>query len=379
MEGKLYICFDTCVLVDCAFARNAKSSPGLLDRIFEKMDAAGAKLVMPEVVLAELDLASGKREADVRDAFKGILDKIDDVAGKKLLDNRNKGDIDRSVKRRRDDILKSANESLAKVRSLAADGEKAVLLGFTDEDVHEAILISLAGRRPSSAKAGYGLVQGDCLIAACLRRFIDEHPGDKVAFVSSNTSDFATGGENAGYQLHPDLRDYLPGLMYFSDPISMMADVLPDRTKTDKAKTAKLSDVYKGIVSLPTVDTAWASEFAKAVRPSSEFLEMMRQMQESAQPFKSASVIADVLSKADIPSYGQYMASLMAAIDAMRRALDGAPRSFDSSAFANALEVGSESVDADDVSGDGTTVGDDEVLEDGAKDSDDKESGSECE
>lgn len=38
---------DTCVIVDCAFARKEKSSPKLLERLMGRLGDSGVKLILP--------------------------------------------------------------------------------------------------------------------------------------------------------------------------------------------------------------------------------------------------------------------------------------------------------------------------------------------
>lgn len=42
-----YVFLDTCVIVDCAFARKEKSSPKLLERLMGRLGDSGVKLILP--------------------------------------------------------------------------------------------------------------------------------------------------------------------------------------------------------------------------------------------------------------------------------------------------------------------------------------------
>ena len=70
-----YICFDTCVLVSCALCLAKDTQPDLLDAIFQRMDEAGATLLMIDVIDAELDNVMKRRGEDAAHSLNEIAEK----------------------------------------------------------------------------------------------------------------------------------------------------------------------------------------------------------------------------------------------------------------------------------------------------------------
>ena len=73
-----YVFLDTCVIIDCAYSRNKWSDPTLLDRLLDLCEEDGVKLLLPEVVLLELEkVAKGAAESAMKDLndFRKLVDK----------------------------------------------------------------------------------------------------------------------------------------------------------------------------------------------------------------------------------------------------------------------------------------------------------------
>lgn len=113
--------------------------------------------------------------------------------------------------------------------------------------------MSIAGKRPAKAKHGDGLVQADCLIAAYLKRHIEDNPDSEVVFCSSNVVDFAQAdGDNL--KLHPDLDEYWAGaIRYFSDPNDLhkwLASLEGELTEEEESELEDYSQAYEITVRL---------------------------------------------------------------------------------------------------------------------------------
>lgn len=58
---KTFVCLDTNIVIDCAFSRNDHANPSLLERILDFCRESGHMLLVPDVVLLELDGAMDKQ------------------------------------------------------------------------------------------------------------------------------------------------------------------------------------------------------------------------------------------------------------------------------------------------------------------------------
>ena len=88
-----YICFDTCVLVDCALCLIKDTRPDLLDAIFQRMDEVGATLLMIDVVDAELDNVMERREEDFARSLNAIKESVKRIAVENTLPANSKNEI----------------------------------------------------------------------------------------------------------------------------------------------------------------------------------------------------------------------------------------------------------------------------------------------
>ncbi len=246
-----YICFDTCVLVDCALCLIKDTRPDLLDAIFQRMDEVGATLLMIDVVDAELDNVMERREEDFARSLNAIKESVKRIAVENTLPANSKNEILSAIENAKQSTRKNGKDLVDRIRIRATNPEKGLLLRFCTEDIEEAIRMSIAGRRPAKAKHSDGLVQADCLIAACLKRHIENNQDCEIIFCSSNTADFAqTDGDNL--ILHPDLDEYWAGaVQYFSDPNDLhkwLASLDGELTEEEESELEDYSKAYESTV-----------------------------------------------------------------------------------------------------------------------------------
>lgn len=251
-----YICFDTCVLVSCALCLAKDTQPDLLDAIFQRMDEAGATLLMIDVIDAELDNVMKRRGEDAAHSLNEIAELVNTIAAQNTLPANSKDAILSAIANAKRSTLKNGKDLIASIRARAANPEKGLLLHFCTKDIEEAVRMSIAGKRPAKAKHGDGLVQADCLIVACLKRHIEDNPDSEVVFCSSNVVDFAQAdGDNL--KLHPDLDEYWAGAVrYFSDPNDLhkwLASLEGELTKEEESELEDYSQAYENAIRFSRV------------------------------------------------------------------------------------------------------------------------------
>lgn len=248
-----YVCFDTCVLVNCALCLAKNTQPDLLDAIFRRMDEAGATLLMIDVIDAELDNVMKRRGEDAAHSLNEIAELVNIIAAQNTLPANSKDAILSAIANAKRSTRKNGKDLIASIRARAANPEKGLPLHFCTKDIEEAVRMSIAGKRPAKAKHGDGLVQADCLIAACLKRHIEDNPDSEVVFCSSNVVDFAQAdGDNL--KLHPDLDEYWAGAVrYFSDPNDLhkwLASLEGELTEEEESELEDYSQAYEITVRL---------------------------------------------------------------------------------------------------------------------------------
>ncbi|WP_160324690.1 PIN domain-containing protein [Adlercreutzia muris] len=248
-----YICFDTCVLVDCALCLGKNTRSDLLDAIFQRMDETNTTLLMLDVIDAELDNVMKRRGEDAAHSLNEIVESVNRVAAQKTLPANNKDKILSAIAKAKQSTRENEKDLVDNIRARAADPEKGVLLHFCTKDIEEAIRMSIAGKHPAKAKHSDGLVQADCLIAACLKRHIEDNPDSEVVFCSSNIADFAQA-DGDGLKLHPDLDEYWSGAVrYFSDPNDLhkwLASLEGELTEEEENELEDYSQAYESAVCL---------------------------------------------------------------------------------------------------------------------------------
>lgn len=307
---QLYVCFDTCTIIDCAYARSEKANPTVLDRVFSSMDKRGAKLLMPEVVLLELELVGRKHEEEAKQALNRIASEVNGLADGGVLHGDNLDGLKKSVEETKRKITEDANRVIDSIRSRAKDDSRSIILNFGDSEIHEAIRMALAGTKPSKRKVGYGLLQGDCLIIACLKTFLKKNPSALLVFCSSNTSDFASkSSDGSRVVLDSQISEYLgDSIEYCSEPVSLLASCLAqdlseaEEEEIDKAYERsvlagkRLDDVAATLNSTINYEEV-ANNMLAAFAKSEGSLQRIAQFGQSQLLLDSLRAFADVTQK----------------------------------------------------------------------------------
>lgn len=220
-----YVFLDTCVIVDCAFTRKAKSSPKLLERLMGRLSDGGVKLLLPEVVQLELEKVLPQTMSAAVESFGAVKKSVQEVAENSLLSHSAKAKLLDAVKAARAELNSDVNDALDLINHISNESDMCVVLPLIQEDIIVATKMAIKGNKPSKPKAAWGLVQEDCLIVAALERFMSNEPGAEVAICSSNTDDFAMKtSDGRGYTLHEQIASRLGGCRYYSNPVDLMTD-----------------------------------------------------------------------------------------------------------------------------------------------------------
>lgn len=240
-----YIVLDTCVIVDCAYSRNEKSNPSLLDKMLDLCERDGVKLLLPEVVLAELR----KADREARDAILGAVGELErevsEIAKGGVLRGKYLDGLRDSIRDTKKGIAEEADREISKIHALAEDQRRAEVLPITHEDVVEAVRMALAAERPSKSKGSWGLVQGDCLIVAAVERFVRCHADSRVVLCSSNVTDFAAKGGSEP-ALHPDVAGRLANVVYYADPVACIEGEL-EIQEAEREEIERLGEAYERV------------------------------------------------------------------------------------------------------------------------------------
>lgn len=241
-----YIFLDTCVIIDCAYSRNAQSNPSLLDRLLDLCGRSDVSLLLPEVVLLELPKVAEKTEVSTAESLSIIKGQVDEASKSGVLSGRYgkrlKGDIDQ-VRR---SIVADSREAIERVLALEQDRSRALVLRVSDVDLIEAVKIAVAGEKPSRGKGEWGLLQDDCLIVAALERFMRGHAEDRIVLCSGNTSDFAEGPKGSR-RLHHDIAGRFRDAVYFENPVECIQLLEADLGETGRAELAQLGEAYERV------------------------------------------------------------------------------------------------------------------------------------
>ena len=243
-----YILLDTCTIVDCAYSRGEKAAPSLLGKVLEACERDGVKLLVPEVVLLELDKASAKASSRTFEGLKAVEDAISEISKSGILGGRHLGNLREALKAAKGGIKDDARASLERMRAAAEEAATAERIDISESDVVEAIRVAIAQKRPAKAKAEWGLVQGDCLIIAGLARFMKDHPNDEFVLCSSNVSDFACKSEGS-VTLHPDIAERLGSVAYYTNPAEMLKAEQPGIDDVERDEIEELGESFERVSS----------------------------------------------------------------------------------------------------------------------------------
>ena len=248
-DPKTYICLDTNVVIDCAYARKERNTPSLLKQIVSCCEQDNIMLLVPEIVLLELEPASNKTMQSAQQSLKEISAAIDSIRDGVLYGEPLKK-LKRSVKETEEIIAQQAQKIITDYRRYAYDSNKALIIPLSASAILEAIKIAIEEKKPSKQKAKFGLLQQDCLIVACLKKFINQHSDDRVILCSNNTADFAEAKDNP--ELHHEILEHLKGVIYFSNPVDALQEILPTDEKEDSEKEIQeLRESYKAVAERP--------------------------------------------------------------------------------------------------------------------------------
>lgn len=313
----IYVCFDTCALVDCAFSSRPDTPSDLLVTIFNKMEQCGAKLLAPEVIEAELGAVVERRKGLMDCEVAAIKREIEESpslgAGSKRL-------LSDSIDKARDAIRSNAESVEKMIRGKIDDEEFCERVVFGEQEICTAVRLALANARPSKAKHGEGLLQADCLIVSCIGSFIERNKNCEVVLCSSNTKDFAQqiGGE---WQLADSIKTCLGDVRYYAKPSDLLKNEL-DLTDEEEEEVEALDEEYDRLVASYSVadilgiQTAQTSALAEALReslgPQEAYMSSIASVLEKYQniaPQNTYASIAQTIQNA-MPDLSSYFASL---------------------------------------------------------------------
>lgn len=264
-----YVFIDTCVIVDCAFARKEKSSPKLLERLIGWLGNNHVKLILPEVVQLELEKVLPQTMSAVVKSFGTVKKNVQEVAGNSLLSHSAEKKLLDAVKSARAELDSDVKDALDLINLISNESDKCIVLPLMQEDLIAATKMAIKGDKPSKPKAEWGLVQEDCLIVAALERFMNDNPGPEMAICSSNTADFATKtSDGKGYALHEQIASRLGDCRFYSNPVDLMTDeAIMHRSDVEMSDKETLKSSYEATSqAIKTMNQKSAESIAAASR-----------------------------------------------------------------------------------------------------------------
>lgn len=240
-----YVFLDTCVIVDCAFARKEKSSPKLLERLIGRLWDNGVILLLPEVVQLELEKVLPQTMSAAVKSFGTVKKNVQEVAENSLLSHSAEKKLLDAVKSARAELDSDVKDALDLINLISNESDKCIVLPLVQEDLIAATKMAIKGVKPSKSKAEWGLVQEDCLIIAALDRFMKDRPDAEIAICSSNTADFAKkASDREGFALHEQIASRLGDCRFYSNPVDLMTDetfMCKDEAEMSDKETLKTS------------------------------------------------------------------------------------------------------------------------------------------
>ena len=264
-----YVFIDTCVIVDCAFARKEKSSPKLLERLIGWLGNNHVKLILPEVVQLELEKVLPQTMSAVVKSFGTVKKNVQEVAENSLLSHSAEKKLLDAVKSARAELDSDVKDALDLINLISNESDKCIVLPLVQEDLIAATKMAIKGDKPSKPKAEWGLVQEDCLIVAALERFMNDNPGSEMAICSSNTADFATKtSDGKAYALHEQIASRLGDCRFYSNPVDLMTDeAFMHRSDVEMSDKETLKSSYEATSqAIKTMNQKSAESIAAASR-----------------------------------------------------------------------------------------------------------------
>lgn len=318
-QKQVYVCFDTCTLVDCAFSSRSDTPSDLLVTIFNKMKDCGVKLLAPEVIEAELGAVVERKKRLMDDDIAVIKRSIEDSPS---LGTGSKRLLSESVDKTKDSIRSNAEAIEKLIRDRIADESFCERVEFREGEICSAVRLALANAKPSKAKHGDGLLQADCLIVACIGSFIKKHRGSEVVLCSSNTVDFAQKvGEE--WQLADSIKACLGAVRYYVKPSDLLKNEL-NLTDEEEEEIEALDEEYDRVVASSSladilgIQTAAISEAMKnSIGSQESYMSSMSSIASAFEKYKNIAPrdtyapVIQALQNA-MPDYSSYAANLRA-------------------------------------------------------------------
>ncbi|WP_317299428.1 PIN domain-containing protein [Collinsella tanakaei] len=264
---KTFVCLDTNIVIDCAFSRNDHANPSLLERILDSCRESGHMLLVPDVVLLELDGAMDKQLKATMNEIDVIKLKIKEIASNQILRGEPLARLKNSVKEASNSIKETASQQVNCYRQAAGDPSVSIRLPLTTEAMLESVKMAIGAKRPSKSKGEYGVIQGDCLIIAALEEFAISHPEARIVLCSGNTKDFSKSKNEP--ELHPDIQERIPRLAYYSNPVELLKNEMELSTEAELQEMDDLGKAYDQVVAANSIallakrasDSLWENGF----------------------------------------------------------------------------------------------------------------------
>ncbi len=248
---KTFVCLDTNIVIDCAFSRNDHANPSLLERILDFCRESGHMLLVPDVVLLELDGAMDKQLQATMNEIDDIKHKVNEIASNQILRGEPLARLKNSVKEASNSVKETASQQVNYFRQVADDPSVSFHLPLTTESMLESVKMAIGAKRPSKSKEEYGVIQGDCLIIAALEKFAISHPEAKIVLCSGNTKDFSKSKNEP--ELHPDIRERIPKMAYYSNPVELLKNEMELSTEAELQEVDDFGKAYDQVVAANSV------------------------------------------------------------------------------------------------------------------------------
>lgn len=146
-------------------------------------------LLVPDVVLLELDGAMDKQLKATMNEIDDIKLKVKEIASNQILRGEPLARLKNSVKEASNSVKETASQQVNYYRQVADDPSVSFRLPLTTESMLESVKMAIGAKKPSKSKEEYGVIQGDCLIIAALEEFAISHPEARIVLCSGNTKD----------------------------------------------------------------------------------------------------------------------------------------------------------------------------------------------
>lgn len=240
----IHVCIDTNILFRFLTQGRPGCEKGYFDGLQTLSDSGVVRVVLPEVVLLEIQkhfrslpelLRKRLEEFKKSIPTKGIWNEIEDVANDTMafIDNR------------RDSKISTCQQYYSQLQDWLKP-DKISLVPLTPDILFNAKRRLIASEMPTAG----GKSENDCIIVESLRAYFraEGTDGNRLYFCTENCDDFAvelpTGDKNRTFVIHPMLQDGLPPTSVFSDMRTLMNfaeghDTLPTPTPEEIKEAVK--------------------------------------------------------------------------------------------------------------------------------------------